>query len=223
MLLGHLCDPDRPENAASPEYNPASVIKPQQHNSSLKKLASAIENEESGFVEVIGEAIKHSVVNQSTDQASTDEVTSKIDRIVKKVSTDGLKPGELDTLIKSYRSSPMMNSNKVTALHHPLQCSTLTDSEKLRGHATLELLAKAIVNQQISPDKADRVLASLFQGEIPSLEKIVSLRIPDQVLASWLRLVETSFRDDLQRVVNVKSQSNQHLEGIIDGFLNQSK
>jgi serine/threonine protein kinase len=212
-----------PKLLPQPEHNAASVIKPQKQNNSLKKLASAIENEESGFVEVIGEAIKHSVVSQGDDKASTDEVTSKIDRIVQKVTTDGLKPGELDTLIKSYRSSPMMNANKVTALHHPLHSSTLSASEKLKGHATLELFAKAIVNKQINPEKADRVLASLFQGNIPKLEQIVSLRIPDQVLASWLRLVESSFHNEFQSVVNVRSKSNEELKGIIDGFLNQSK
>ena len=212
-----------PKILPQPNHNPASVIQPQKQNSSLKKLASAIENEESGLVEVIGEAIKSSVVIQGNDQISAEEVTSKIDQIVKKVTTDGLKPGELDTLIKNYRNSPMMNANKVSALHHPLHSSTLTPNEKLRGHNTLELFAKAIVNKQIHPEKADRVLASLFQGDIPTLEQIVSLKIPDQAIDSWLKLVESSFHDELQSVVNVESQSNQHLKGIIDGFLNQSK
>lgn len=212
-----------PKLLPQPEHNSASVIKPQSQNNSLKKLASAIENEDSGFVEVIGEALKHSVVSQGTDKASTEEVTSKIDRIVKKVTTEGLKPGELDLLMKKYRSSPIMNANKVTALHHPLHNSTLTSSEKMRGHTTLELFAKAIVNKQINPEKADRVLSSLFQGEIPKLEQIVSLRIPDQTLTSWLRLVESSFRAELQSVVNVNSQSNQELKNIIDSFLHQTK
>ena len=198
------------------------MIKPQEKNHSLKKLASAIENEESGFVAVIGEALKHSVVSQSSDEATANEVTSKIDRIVEKVTTEGLKPGELDSLIKNYRNSPIMNANKVTALHHPLHSSTLSSNEKMRGHATLELFAKAIVNKRVQPDKADRVLASLFQGEIPRLEQIVSLHIPDETLRSWLRLVESSFGAEFQRTINEGNKSNHELKSIIDNFLQQT-
>jgi serine/threonine protein kinase len=212
-----------PRLFARPVHNPMSVIKPQEQNNSLKKLASAIENEDSGFVEVIGEAIKHSVVSQSNNQASADEVTAKIDRIVEKVTTEGLKPGELDSLIKNYRNSPIMNANKVSALHHPLHNSTLSAGEKLRGHTTLELFAKAIVNKRVPQEKADRVLASLFQGEIPRLEQIVSLKIPDQTLVSWLRLVESSFSQEFQMTMAEGSQSNQELKNIIDNFLHQSK
>jgi len=212
-----------PRLLSQPEHVSASVIKPQGQNTSLKNLASAFENEESGFVEVIGEAIKHSVISQGSDKTTTDEVTSKIDRIVERVSTEGLRPGELDSLIKKYRGSPIMNANKVIALHHPLQNSTLATADKLRGYSTLELFAKAIVNKRIHPENADRVLASLFQGDIPKLEQIVSLRIPDQTLSSWLRLVESSFRDELKSVLNVDSQSNYELKSIIDGFLSQSE
>lgn len=211
-----------PKLMPSPSKPSLSVIKPQEKNHSLKKLASAIENEESGFVAVIGEALKHSVVSQSSDEATANEVTSKIDRIVEKVTTEGLKPGELDSLIKNYRNSPIMNANKVTALHHPLHSSTLSAKEKVRGHATLELFAKAIVNKRVQPAKADRVLASLFQGEIPRLEQIVSLHIPDETLRSWLRLVESSFGAEFQRTINESNQANHELKSIIDNFLQQT-
>ncbi len=205
------------------DHSVASVMKPQEDSESLKKLASAIESEDSGFVEVIGEAIKHSVVSQNDDKVATDEVTSKIDRIVEKVSNEGLKPGELDSLIKKYRSSPMMNANKITALHHPLHNSTLSSTEKARGHTTLELFARAVVNKRISAEKADRVLASLFQGDIPKLEQIVSLRIPDQTLISWLRLVESSFQTELQSAETKYVNSNQELKNILDSYLQQSQ
>lgn len=211
-----------PQLLPTQTYNPASVVKPNGPNDSLKMLASAIENEESGFVEVIGEVMKHSVVNQSNDQATAADVTAKIDRIVEKVTNEGLKPGELDALMRDYRSSPLMNANKVTALHHPLHNSTLSPDEKVRGHTTLELFSRAIVNKRVQPAKADRVLAALFQGEIPRLEQIVGLRIPDEALSSWLRLVESSFGKELQSMANESSQSNEELRNIIDKFLQQA-
>lgn len=203
------------------DYNSASVINPGEQNKSLKMLATAIESEDSGFVDVIGEALKHSVVHQGDDQAVTDDVTSKIDRIVEKVKTEGLKPGELDSLMKNYRHSPLMNANKIRALHHPLHKSSMRPEEKLRGHTTLELLSKAIVNKRVHPDKADRMLASLFNGNVPTLEQIVSMKIPDQVLESWLKLVESSFSSELKAAVEENSNSNQELRNIIDGFLLQ--
>lgn len=204
------------------EYKPASVVKPTEQNDSLKVLASAIESEDSGFVDVIGEVLKHSVVNQSDNTATTEEVSSKIDRIVKKVQTEGLKPGELDDLMKNYRHSPLMNADKVRALHHPLHKSTLRSEDKYRGHTTLELLSRAIVNKRVHPDKADRMLASLFNGDVPKLEQIVTMRIPDEVLVSWLRLVESSFGLELKAVAEEKNNSNHELRKIIDSFLQQA-
>ncbi len=81
-----------------PSTNPASVIKPNEQNDSLKLLASAIESEDSGFVDVIGEALKHSVVNQSDNKANTEEITSKIDQIVEKVKTKDLSQVNLTPL-----------------------------------------------------------------------------------------------------------------------------
>lgn len=210
-----------PRFVAEPTHQADSVIHPQKPNASLKKLASAIEDPQSGMVEVIGEAIKHSVVSHGEDKATVDEITTKIDQIVQKVSTDGLKPGELDTLIDKYRSSPIMNANRIIALHHPLHNSTLNAAEKVRGHGILDLFAKAVVNKQVQADHADRLLASLFQGEIPKLEQIVSVNIPDQTLVAWLRLVESSFHDELRAAASVQSQSNEELKAIIDGFLQQ--
>ncbi len=205
------------------DYNPASVINPGEPNNSLKKLATAIESEDSGFVDVIGEALKHSVVHQVADNAVTEEVTSKIDQIVEKVKSEGLKPGELDSLMKNYRHSPLMNANKIRALHHPLHKSTMRPEEKSRGHTTLELLSKAIVNKRVHQDKADRMLASLFNGNVPTLEQIVSMKIPDEVLESWLKLVESSFSSELKAAVEEDSNSNQELRNIIDSFLLQGK
>ncbi len=89
----------------------------------------------------------------------------------------------------------------------------------MRGHFILELFAKAVVNKRVDTQKADRVLASLFQGEIPRLETIVSLKIPDQVLASWLQLVETSFAAEFSQIQTEQPQVNEELGGIIDKFL----
>jgi serine/threonine protein kinase len=211
-----------PKFLPAQKYNPASVAHANEQNDSLKMLASAIENEESGFVEVIGEALKHSVVNQSTDKAAATEVTAKIDRIVEKVTTEGLKPGELDYLMKNYRGSTLMNANKIGALHHPIHNSTLSPQEKLHGHTTLELFSKAIVNKRIQPERADRMLASLFQGEVPKLEQIVAMRIPDDALLSWLNLIESSFSGEMRATISEASQSNQELKRIIDNFLDQN-
>lgn len=200
--------------------NPStSLLNPNKENKSLQKLAYAIENEDKGFVEIIGEAIKHSVVKQNNGNPDSVAVNAKIDRIVEKVTTEGLKPGELDSLIRDYRSSPLMNANKITALHHPLHNSTLSPEEKMRGHATLELLSKAIVNKRVQTEKADRVLASLFQGEIPRLEQIVSLQIPDQVFVSWLSLVENSFSMEFQSLMSEGKQTGAEWNKIIDNFL----
>ncbi len=204
------------------KYNPASIAHANEENDSLKMLASAIEDEQSGFVEVIGEVLKHSVVNQSNDKAAAEEVATKIDRIVEKVTTEGLKPGELDSLMKNYRGSTLMNANKIGALHHPIHNSTLSPQEKLRGHATLELFSKAIVNKRIQPERADLMLASLFQGEVPKLEQIVAMRIPDDALLSWLNLIESSFGSEMKATVSEASQSNQELKRIIDNFLDEN-
>ncbi|MEZ6138526.1 MAG: serine/threonine-protein kinase [Pirellulaceae bacterium] len=212
-----------PRFKSSPIYNPASIAHANENNDSLKLLASAIDDQESGFVEVIGEAMKHSVVNQSNDKVAAAEVASKIDRIVDKVKTEGLKPGELDSLMTNYRGSTLMNASKVGALHHPLHNSTLSPEEKMRGHKVLELFSKAVINKRIQGDSADHMLASLFQGEIPKLEQIVSMRIPDEALQSWLRLVESSFGKELEATATETSQSNQELKRIIDGFFEQAR
>ena len=222
-LVGAVAALTVPRFKSTQNYNPASIAHANENSDSLKLLASAIDDQESGFVEVIGEAMKHSVVNQSHDKAAAAEVASRIDQIVEKVKTEGLQPGELDSLMTNYRGSTLMNASKVGALHHPLHNSTLSPDEKMRGHQILELFSKAVINKRIQAESADRMLASLFHGEIPKLEQIVSMRIPDEALQSWLRLVESSFGTELQATASETSQSNQELKRIIDGFLEQAQ
>lgn len=188
-----------------------------------KSLASVIENEESGFVELIGEVVKQSVITQGGDKQAVDEVASKIDRVVQKVTSEGLAPGELDGILVEYRESPLMYSGKARALHNAIHNSTLTSDEKKRGHVTLELFARAIENKRVPSEVAGRMLASLFRGEIPKLESVIAMRIADDSLRAWLKLVETSFGDELRSTSTEGSRANQELSRIIDRFLEQDK
>ncbi len=58
---------------------------------SFKSLASKIQSNDSGFVEVVGEAIKQSVVRGS-ENATAKKIEDKIDKIVSHVAKEGLKP-----------------------------------------------------------------------------------------------------------------------------------
>lgn len=189
----------------------------------VKSLASVIENEESGFVELIGEVVKQSVITQGGDKQAVDEVASKIDRVVQKVTSEGLAPGELDGILVEYRESPLMYSGKARALHNAIHNSTLTSDEKKRGHVTLELFARAIENKRVPSEVAGRMLASLFRGEIPKLESVFAMRIADDSLRAWLKLVETSFGAELRSTSTEGSRANQELSRIIDHFLEQDK
>lgn len=145
-----------------------SFERPEQKDS-LRKLALANEDEDSGTVKDIGEAMKHSVVTNSSDKQAAEEVASKTDQIVEKDTNEGLKPGELVSRIDSYRESQLMNASRIGALHHQFQNSSLPPAAKLRGHRTLELFSRAVVNRRIAPEHADLVLASLFHGDIPNI------------------------------------------------------
>lgn len=146
-----------------------------------------------------------------------------IDRIVNQVSTHGLRPGELDDLIHNYRNSSLSVSDKVLALSVPLRNTNLTDQDKLRGHKTLTLFAKAIVNKHIQPSEAERMMASLFQGNLPRLEQIVELRIPERVFVSWLSLVEDTFGEQLREVIHEPVLVQAELNEILDKYLEQTE
>lgn len=189
---------------------------------SFKNLAAKIEANDTGFVEVIGEAIKHSVAQKADGQRAA-QLEAKIDRIVTQVSNNGLRPGELDDIIQNYRESSLSVSDKVLALAVPLRNSNLTVQDKARGQQTLTLFAKAIVNKHITPPEAERVMASLFQGHIPRLEQIVELRIPERAFVSWLLLVEETFGRQFQVVVNEPIMVQDELNVILDKYLERSE
>lgn len=187
----------------------------------LQKFAAVVEDEDSGFVEVIGEVVKSSVISETDDRVESDEVVSKIDQIVNKVSTEGLKPGELDHLMKSYRDSPLMHASKARALHHSIRNSGMSQQERLRCHTTLEAFTRAVVNKRIHAEAADRMLASLFHGEVPRLEEIVSIPLSDEALRSWFHLIETSFSEELKTASTENYRANHELGRIIDDYLQQ--
>ncbi len=185
---------------------------------SFKNLAAKIENSDAGFVEVIGEAIKHSVTQKASGEQAKN-IEDKIDRIVNQVSTQGLRPGELDGIIQGYRHSSLSVSDKVLALAVPLRSTALAEQDKIRGHQILTLFAKSIVNKHVSSAEAERVLAALFQGNIPRLEQIVEMRIPDNTFVSWLRVVEGTFGQHFSTVAAEPLQVPEELNEILDQFL----
>lgn len=185
---------------------------------SFQNLAAKIENSQVGFVEVIGEAIKHSV-NQNKDRESAAEIEQKIDKIVHQVSTQGLKPGELDGIIHNYRSSALSVSDKIIALIGPLRVSGLTDQDKMRGEQILMLFAKSVVNKRVSTVEGERVLAALFQGHIPKLDEIVAMQIPERPLVAWLQLVENTFGQHFAAVANEPLLVQEELNEILDQYM----
>lgn len=109
------------------------------------------------------------------------------------------------------------------ALNNQLHYSRLSPETKHRGSRTLQLFSKAVVNGRIQTEQAHRLLASLFQGEVPSLERIVSTPIPDGWLESWLQLVDNSFSSEFAELAQQPDRSFGMLNEIIDGYLNQSQ
>lgn len=216
LLVYHSWDRKSVESAAKFRA-PSPVV-----TESFKNLAAKIDSSDTGFVEIIGEAIKHSVT-QKTDGQRAAEIGAKIDRIVTQVSNNGLRPGELDGIIQHYRSSSLSVSDKVLALAVPLRNTSLTVEDKARGQQILTLFAKAIVNKHITPPEAERVMASLFQGNLPRLEQIVELRIPERVFVSWLMLVEDTFGRQFQMVANEPILVQEELNEILDKYLERTE
>ncbi len=216
LLVYHHWDRKSKENAAN--FQSPSPVATQ----SFKNLAAKIEANDTGFVEVIGEAIKHSVAQKADGQRAA-QLEAKIDRIVTQVSNNGLRPGELDDIIQNYRASSLSVSDKVLALAVPLRNTNLSIEDKARGQQILALFAKAIVNKHITPPEAERVMASLFQGNIPRLEQIVELRIPERPFVSWLQLVEGTFGQQFQAVMNEPVMVQEELNEILDKYLERTE
>lgn len=197
----------------------ADASPPRPH---YKPLAAALESNEKGFVGAIGEAFKSSV-GIMPDDSQANDVNLKIDRIVEKVSTEGLKPGELDAIMQGYRQSPLLIGNKILALSPAIRRSGLPEHEKARGQEILGSFAKATVNRHIETAEAERVLASLFQGNSPKLDSIVSMQVPDRVLSSWLTLVDSSFATEFRAIASEPSRVNDELNHIIDAYFQGSR
>lgn len=188
-------------------------------SASLKSLATKLESTDSGFVEVVGEAIKHSFAEKTPDQELAKTINDKIDRIISHVSENGLRPGELDPLIQAYRNSSLSVADKVRALFIPLRESNLTDETKLRGLQTLSRFAKAILQQKIQASEAENMLSSLFRGNVPRLEQIVEMRFPERSLVSWLGLVDDTFGQYFDSSESTSTPANEVLNEILDRYL----
>lgn len=189
---------------------------------SFKSLASKIQSNDAGFVEVVGEAIKQSVVHGSENETAK-KIEDKIDRIVSHVSKEGLKPGELDEIINGYRRSSLNSSDKILALLIPLNNSGLSHEDKIRGQQTLERFAKTVLSKKISIEEADRMLAALFLGNIPKLEQMVEIQVPEQAFASWLVLVEQTFANRFQEAAETPALVHDELNQILDKFLQNNQ
>ncbi|MCU0710556.1 MAG: serine/threonine protein kinase [Pirellula sp.] len=185
---------------------------------SFKSLASKIQSNDTGFVEVVGEAIKQSVVHGSENETAK-KIEDKIDKIVSHVTKEGLKPGELDEIIQGYRKSALNSSDKILALLIPLNNSGLSHQEKIRGQQTLERFAKTVLSKKVTIEEADRMLAALFLGNIPKLEQMVEIKVPEQAFASWLVLVEQTFGNRFQSVDETPVLVHDELNQILDKFL----
>ncbi|TWT93122.1 serine/threonine protein kinase [Neorhodopirellula pilleata] len=209
------------ESPPPPKLRPQAELNDPSSQSHFKVLAAALEDNEQGFVGVIGEALKTSMI-QKSDTASAADVTNKIDQIVNRLSTEGLKPGELDSIMRGYRESSLLIGNKVLALRPVLKRSGLGFQEKARGERIIGQLAKATVNRKIETTEAERILSSLFQGNTPRLDEIISTQIPDRVLASWLTLVESSFATEFEAIAAEPSRYNDEWENIIDTYFQAS-
>jgi hypothetical protein len=203
----------------------APPLKPTQKlvaTESFKSLASKIQSNDAGFVEVVGEAIKQSVVRGSENDTAK-KVEDKIDKIVRHVSKEGLKPGELDEIINGYRRSSLNSSDKILALLVPLNNSGLSVQEKMNGQRTLERFAKTVLSKKISIEEADRMLAALFLGNIPKLEQMIEIQVPEQAFASWLVLVEQTFENRFNEVGDTPALVHDELSQILDTFLQNNQ
>lgn len=208
----------KPIASAPPNPSPHKLVATE----SFKSLASKIQSNDAGFVEVVGEAIKQSVVHGSENETAK-KIEDKIDRIVSHVSKEGLKPGELDEIIQGYRRSALNSSDKILALSIPLNNSGLSQEEKLRGQRTLERFAKTVLSKKVSIEEADRMLAALFLGKLPKLEQMVDIQVPEQAFASWLVLVEQTFGSRFQEADAAPSSVHEELNQILDKFLQKNQ
>ncbi|XZE18318.1 hypothetical protein SH449x_003606 [Pirellulaceae bacterium SH449] len=185
---------------------------------SFKNLASKIQSNDVGFVEVVGEAIKQSVVNGS-DNPTAKKIEEKIDKIVSHVTKEGLKPGELDAIINGYRKSSLNTADKIAALALPLTNSNLSEEQKARGRETLAKFANTVISKKITNEEADRMLSGLFLGNIPRIEQMIDIQVPEQAFGSWLVLVEQTFQDRFKEADKNPVKVHDELNQILDSFL----
>jgi serine/threonine protein kinase len=138
------------------------------------------------------------LVAQASDSTPTAQLENKPAKLADDVSNTEQIPSDLDEHANGLRESSQNTSDKVLALMTPLNSSGLSQGEKLQGARTLERFSKTVLSNKIPTEEAERLLAALFLGNMPQLEQMAEIQVPERAFASWLVLVEQTFENHFQ-------------------------
>jgi len=187
-VITNKSESTKSEQQTTPELN---ASEPQQ--SSVSDTNST--NNESI---VAATEITSPLVAQDAESTPTEQLENEPAKLADDVSNTEQKSSDLDEHTNGSREPSRNTSDKVLALMTPLNNSGLSQEDKLRGKQTLERFAKTVVSNKIPTEEAERLLAALFLGNIPKLEQMAEIQVPERAFASWLVLVEQTFENHFQ-------------------------
>jgi serine/threonine protein kinase len=144
-------------------------------------------------------------IAQDSENTPDRQLENEPTQLTSDTSQQAPPPGNIEELANGSQESSQNTSEKVRALMIPLNNSGLSSEEKLKGTQTLERFAKAVLNNKVPSEQAERLLAALFLGNPPKLEQMVEIQVPERAFASWLVLIEQTFANEFDERDNPPS------------------